>query len=494
MDVSLEKIRKAFPETVALQEASFAARTGEVHALLGENGAGKTTLMNVLAGLYRPDAGTIWVGGRRREWRSPADAIAAGIGMVHQHFKLVPSLRVSENLLLGTRGAWAGRREVARLRALAREAGLRVDLDAPVWQLSMGERQKVELLRLLWRDARVLILDEPTSVLTPQEGEALLGTLRALARAGRTVIVISHKLDEVLRYADRVTVMRSGRAVATLAAGEATARDLASLMVGHVPPPAVRPGAAPGPEVLVVDRLSVPGDRRALAVRDVSLTVRAGEIVGLAGVAGNGQRELAEAVAGLRPIVAGRLRIGGRSLEGASVRDRLASGLAFIPEDRQRVGLVGDLTAAENLILKRYHRPPICRRGLLDPRAIRAHAEEALRRFGVTVPPRAPVRTLSGGTLQRLLVARELGENPRVIVALSPTRGLDVRATALVHHALQEAARSGVAVLVISEDLDELLTLADRLAVIHEGRISAVLARSQFDRSRIGYLMAGGAA
>lgn len=495
MDVALHNVWKAFPEAVALRGASFAAHCGEVHALLGENGAGKTTLMNILAGLYQPDEGVLWVGGRRRQWRSPADAIHAGIGMVHQHFKLVPSLTVYENLLVGSAGpVWVRRRDgITRIEVLAREMGLAVDFRAPVWQLSVGERQRVELLRLLWRDARVLVLDEPTSVLTPQEAETLFEILRALARSGRTVIVISHKLEEVLRHADRVTVMRAGRTVATLSAAEASPRELAALMVGHAPPSVVRSPSSPGDEVLVLDRVSVPGDRRPLAVRDATLLLRAGEILGVAGVAGNGQRELAEAIAGLRPVVAGTMRFLGRPLERLSVRDRIDAGVAFIPEDRLRVGLVGEMTALENLIVKRYRRPPLCRRGLLDLRAVRQHAQEAFCRMGLAIPPQVPVRTLSGGTLQRLLLARELAGFPRLIVALSPTRGLDVGAARAVHRALVDAARGGAAVLVISEDLDELLALADRLAVMHEGRIVDTLDRVLVDRTRIGLLMAGGA-
>lgn len=496
MDVSLAEIHKAFPETVALRGAAFEARPGEVHALLGENGAGKTTLMNILAGLYRPDEGEIRLGGRLRTWRSPAEAIAAGIGMVHQHFKLVPPMTVCENLLLGVPGPlWLDRRRAAaRITALAREHDLAVDPSAPVWQLSMGERQRVELVRLLLRDARVLILDEPTSVLTPQESQTLFATLRSLARAGRTVIFISHKLEEVLRAADRVTVMRGGRVIATLRAGEARAEEVAAMMVGRAVAPPQPAAGARGAALLVVDRLSVPGDRRPLAVRDVSLIVHAGEILGVAGVAGNGQRELAEAVAGLRAIASGEVSLAGKPIGRSSVRERIAAGLALIPEDRLHTGLVGEMTAADNLILKSYRRPPFSRRGVLNHPLIRRRAQAAMGRFALSVPPRAPVRLLSGGTMQRLLLARELGEDPKVLVAMSPVRGLDVGAAAAVHQALLEARGRGVATLLISEDLDELLLLADRLAVMHEGRISAVLERPSFDRPRIGLLMAGGAA
>ncbi len=496
MEVYLQEIRKAFPETVALHGVAFEAQPGEVHALLGENGAGKTTLMNILAGLYQPDEGGIWLGGQRRHWRSPAQAIAAGIGMVHQHFKLVSPMTVCENLLLGLPGPlWLDRRRAAaRIGTLAREHDLVVDPAASVWQLSMGERQRVELLRLLLRDARVLILDEPTSVLTPQESQTLFATLRSLARAGRTVIFISHKLEEVLRAADRITVMRGGRAIATLRAREARAEELAALMVGReiVPPQLAAP--ARGAALLVVDRLSVPGDRRPLAVRDVTLTAHTGEILGIAGVAGNGQRELAEALAGLRPIASGDVTLGGRPVGRAPIRERIGAGLALIPEDRLHTGLVGEMTAADNLILKSYRRPPFSRHGVLNHPAIRRRARVALSRFALAVPPQAPVRLLSGGTMQRLLLARELGEDPRVIVAMSPTRGLDVGAAAAVHRALLEARSRGVATVLISEDLDELLLLADRLAVIHDGRIAAVLERQAFDRPRIGLLMGGGAA
>ena len=496
MDVYLAEIRKAFPEITALDGATFEAQPGEVHALLGENGAGKTTLMNILAGLYQPDTGEIWLGGQRRDWRSPAQAITAGIGMVHQHFKLVPPMTVCENLLLGLPGSlWLDRRGGAtRIRAFARAHDLAVDPTAPVWQLSMGERQRVELLRLLLRDAQVLILDEPTSVLTPQESQTLFATLRSLARGGRTVIFISHKLEEVLRAADRVTVMRGGRAIATLQAGETKAEDVAVLMVGRSIVPPLPAASARGAAVLVIDRLSVPGDRRPLAVSDVTLVVHAGEILGIAGVAGNGQRELAEAVAGLRPIACGDVALAGKAIGHASVRDRIAAGVALIPEDRLHTGLVGDMTAADNLILKSYRTYPFSRCGVLNHPMIRRRARDALNRLALPIPPQAPVRLLSGGTMQRLLLARELGEDPKVIVAMSPTRGLDVGAAAGVHQALLDARSRGVATLLISEDLDELLILADRLAVMHDGRISTVLERRVFDRPRIGLLMAGGTA
>ncbi len=496
MNVSLQAIHKAFPEAVALRGASFDARPGEVHALLGENGAGKTTLMNVLAGLYQPDEGDIWLGGRRRRWRSPSQAIAAGIGMVHQHFKLVTSFTVYENLLLGMRGPlWVdGRREAARIRALTLRYPLAVDPLAPVWQLSMGERQRVELLRMLWRGARVLILDEPTSVLTPQESQILFAVLRSLAGSGHTVIFISHKLEEVRRAADRITVMRGGRTVAVLPSAQASAEELAALMVGREVVPQQGSPATLGEPVLVLERLAVAGDRGPLAVREATLSVRAGEIVGIAGVAGNGQRELAEALAGLRPIVSGTLTVAGRAVGRVGVRQRIEAGLVLIPEDRLHTGLAGAMTAADNLILKSYRRPPLSRRGILNHRAIRRRTQRALSRFALTVPPQAPVRVLSGGTLQRLLLARELDEGPRAIVAMSPTRGLDVGATVAVHRALLDVRRGGAATLLISEDLDELMALADRLAVMHEGRISAVFVRREFDRPRIGLLMAGGPA
>ena len=496
MNVSLQAIHKAFPETVALRGASFEARPGEVHALLGENGAGKTALMNVLAGLYQPDKGDIWLGGRRRQWRSPSQAIAAGIGMVHQHFKLVTSFTVYENLLLGVRGPlWLdSRREAARVRAIAQRYLLAVDPLAPVWQLSMGERQRVELLRMLWRGARVLILDEPTSVLTPQESQILFAVLRSLAGAGHTVIFISHKLEEVRRTADRITVMRAGRTVALLPSGQASAEELAALMVGREVAPQQGPPAVPGEAVLVLERLTVPGDRTPVAVREATLSVRAGEIVGIAGVSGNGQRELAEALAGLRRITSGMLTVAGQAVGRGGVRQRIEAGLVLIPEDRLHTGLADAMTAADNLILKSYRRAPLSRRGILNHRAIRQRTQRALSRFALAVPPRAPVRHLSGGTLQRLLLARELEEGPRAIVAMSPTRGLDVGAAAAVHRALLDARGRGAATLLISEDLDELMALADRLAVMHEGRISAVLVRREFDRPRIGLLMAGGVA
>ncbi len=486
---------------LANDHVDFKAAAGEVHALLGENGAGKTTLSNILTGLYRPDEGEILLGGAPVAFHSPRDALDAGIVMVHQHFRLVSPFSVAENVVLGDhRGV--GRSFLVRYPDIDRRVGelssrygLAVDPRARIWQLSVGEQQRVEILKALYKDARILILDEPTAVLTPQEAEVLFETIRAMADDGRTVIFISHKLHEVKAVADRVTVLRRGRSIATVPAAEATPRSLAALMVGREveigrPEDDVR---EVGERVLELEGVSADGDRGTPALRDVSLSVRGGEIVAIAGVAGNGQRELAEVISGMRPATAGSVGVGGRRLRGGDPRQAIKAGVAYVPEDRLGTGVAPGLSVAANVVLKSYREPPVSRGPLLVLRKIREAAERLIRHYDVrTSGPNVPAWQLSGGNLQKVVLAREFSGEPAVLVAAAPTRGLDVAAIQTVHTYLREAAGRGVGVLVISEDLDEILALADRVAVMYEGAIAGERDVETATVEELGLLMAGG--
>jgi simple sugar transport system ATP-binding protein len=493
-------ITKQFPGVVANDAVDFEAAAGEVHALLGENGAGKSTLSNILTGLYRPDAGAIELYGRPVEFHTPRDALDAGICMVHQHFRLVEPFTVAENVVLGDhRGEGKAfrvhpRRIERRVSELSKRYGLHVDPRARIWQLSLGEQQRVEILKALYREARILILDEPTAVLTPQEADVLFETLREMAAEGRTVIFISHKLHEVKAVADRVTVLRNGRAIATVPAADATARSLASLMVGRELA-AEHAESAPrtaGDAVLRLQDVWVDGDRGAAAVRGASLDVCAGEIVAIAGVAGNGQRELAEVIAGMRPPAQGAVTVGGRAVRG-DPRAAMAAGVAYVPEDRLGTGVAPSLSIESNLVLRSYRQPPASYGPWLQLRGIRRRAVELIRAYRIAAPsPSAAARLLSGGNLQKVVLAREFSGQPKLLVAASPTRGLDVGAIETVHDYLGNAAADGVGILLISEDLDEILALADRIAVMYEGAIVGVTTRADASVDEIGLMMAGG--
>ena len=496
-------ISKRFPGVIANDEVNFDVRVGEVHALLGENGAGKTTLSNILTGLYRPDAGHLEMGGRPISFNSPRDAIEAGIGMVHQHFRLIPTFTVAENIALGSSLPDEGpllRMNVIeqRIRDLGEQFELHVDPRARVWQLSVGEQQRVEILKVLYRSATTLIMDEPTAVLTPIEAEALTTTLRSLTDQGRSVIFISHKLGEVLTVADRITVLRQGRSITTIDAAGSTRESLASVMVGREVERVQRrgSGALPGaPVVLEVRDLSAQGDRGLGALQSVSFNVRGGEIVAVAGVAGNGQRELVEVLAGLRPRTSGQIDVDGEVMDRADARHPIRMGVAYVPQDRLGTGLAPDLSIAENLVLKRYRRPPVARPPFLRSSVIDAEAEDLMRSFDVRAPSsQTPTRRLSGGNVQKVLLAREMSGNPKVLVVSTPTQGLDIGAVATVHQLLIDAAASGVGILLVSEDLDEVLALADRVIVIYEGRITGTVDAAHATVASIGVLMGGGVA
>jgi simple sugar transport system ATP-binding protein len=491
-------IVKTFPGVRANDHVDFDVRPGEIHALLGENGAGKSTLMNVLAGMYRPDEGVVRVGGGDVEFRSPRDAIAAGIGMVHQHFTLVPSQTVAENVLLGLetpRFRLDLKRTEVEVARLAKDVGLRVDPGASVWQLSVGEQQRVEIIKLLFHGARVLILDEPTAVLAPQEITELFTTLRSMVASGRSVVFISHKLGEVLSIADRITVMRAGVVTAAgIDPSTVTRPDLARLMVGRpVLEQLQRTEVETGRVVLHVDDVHADSDRGLPALRGVSLEVHAGEIVGVAAVAGNGQSELAQVITGLRTCT-GRVVIDGRDIAARPSREAISAGVAHVPEDRAGVGSAPNLSLVDNLILRAFRHPPIARGPLLDDGAARAKADGLRSAYAISAPTiDAPVRILSGGNLQRLILAREIDSLPKVLIAVQPTRGLDVGAIEGVHQMLLDMRARGAGVLLISEELEELLALADRILVMYEGRIAASFdAPTRDDVEAIGLHMTGG--
>jgi general nucleoside transport system ATP-binding protein len=490
-------IVKQFPGVLANDQVSFACQIGEVHALLGENGAGKSTLMNVLAGLYRPETGEIYVADEKVIFHSPQDAIAHGIGMVHQHFMLVPSNTVAENIILGLnrpRFLLNLSNIEDEVTALGEQYSMSVNPRAKIWELSVGEQQRVEVLKMLFRGAKVLILDEPTAVLTPQEVEVLFHTLRDMTKRGHTIVFISHKLDEVLAIADRVTVLRKGRVTASNVPSQGTTKaQLAKLMVGrdvlfHIE----KTKAQPGSVVLQIDRLKADNDRGLPALREVSFQVRAGEIVGIAGVAGNGQRELAEVLTGLRVAASGKMKLGDLTLDNHTRWLELGQQLAHIPEDRAVYGSVPDLSVAENLILKRFFRPPIASGLSINRKAVHQNAERLVDAYQISTPTvDTPVRMLSGGNLQKVILARETSERPKLMIAVHPTRGLDIGATESVHNLLVAQRDAGTAILLISEDLDELLSLCDRLIVMYEGKIVGEMPAEGADIQAIGLLMAG---
>ncbi len=500
--IEMRHISKRFGPTIANNDVTFVADWGEVHALIGENGAGKSTLMSILAGLYRPDSGAVAIDGQQVRFKSPRDAIGHGIGMVYQHFMLVEPFTVAENVLLGEqeRGILLDTASVERdLTELSRKYGLDVDPKAPVWTLGVGEQQRVEILRLLHLGAKILVFDEPTAVLTPQESHALIRTLRGMAAEGFCIVFISHKLDEVIAVADRITVMRRGEVSGETTPSESDRRGLARMMVGRelaafVEQPDVEPheAVAPGAVMLELHGLRGVGDNGLPSLNGVDLDVRAGETVGVAGVAGNGQRELAETITGLRDSSSGRIVIGGKDMTGKGSAKIARAGVAHIPEDRLATGLIGGMDLSQNSILREYSQAPISSGPFLNGSAIARFTDGLIHGHDVKTPGRwAKVRTLSGGNQQKLLLGRELAGVPAVIVAVHPTRGVDVGATEAIHASLRDQRARGAATLLISEDLDELLALSDRIAVMYEGEIVGILPARGADPEQIGLLMAG---
>ena len=496
--LELRGITKAFPGVLANDHIDLTLEEGEIHALLGENGAGKSTLMNILYGLYDPDEGEVFVRGQKVEIEGPNDAIAQGIGMVHQHFMLVPVLTVTENVMLGVEsiknGIFLDRAIAAqRVREISRQYGLEVDANAYVGTLSVGVQQRVEIIKLLYREADILILDEPTAVLTPQEADDLFEVVRSLVARGKSVIFITHKLREVMAIADRITVLRNGRVVGTTTPAESGEQELAAMMVGRqVLLEVEKSPAQPSEPVLEVKDLEVMDDRGNVAVQGVSFQVRAGEVLGVAGVQGNGQTELVQALTGLRQPVAGEMHILDADVAGASPRQVLERGVAHVPEDRQKDGLVLSFPVADNLILNTYYMPPFARLGVVDQEVVLATAETGTRMFDVRTPSvMTPVSSLSGGNQQKVIIAREFSRPIRLLIASQPTRGLDVGSIEYIHRRIVEKRDEGCAVLLVSPELDEVMGLSDRIAVIFEGKIVDILPADQVTKEEVGLLMAG---
>ena len=492
-------ITKTFPGgVVANADVDFALRRGEVHCLLGEHGAGKSTLVNVIFGLYQPDAGEIRLHGSPVHFRTPAEAIAAGIGMVHQHFQQIPVFTVAENVVLGNEPRRGVRLDLdharARIREIGEQYGLAVDPDARIEDLSVGEQQRVELVKALYREAEILILDEPTAVLTPGEVAEFFGVVRNLVAQHKSIVFITHKLREVLAVADRITVLRSGRTVGTADPAEATEQSLANLMVGRDVLLHIEKGPARPAETRLLARgLVVRDDRGLPSVDGLDLDVHAGEIFGLAGVEGNGQRELVQALAGMRRPAGGSIRIMDVDTTHATPREVSELGVGHVPEDRNKHGVIGTFSLADNLVLNSYYRGRFARRFVRNERAVREHADELIERFDIRTPgAEVALDTLSGGNQQKVIIARELSRSPGLLLVAQPTRGLDVGSIEFIHHRIVELRDQGAAVLLVSAELDEILGLADRIGVLYRGRIVGEFDRADATREGLGLLMATG--
>jgi simple sugar transport system ATP-binding protein len=495
--LELKGIVKRFPGVVANDRIDFTLARGEIHSLLGENGAGKTTLMNILYGLYTPDGGEIRIGGRRSAIRSPSDALRRGIGMVHQHFMLIPVMTVAENIILGKETRKRGMLDMPeakrRIRELADRYRFALDPDDVVKDLPIGAQQRVEIIKALYREAEILILDEPTAVLTPQEIDELFATLGSLKREGKSIIFISHKLREVLEISDNITVLRNGKVVGSVRPKETDEQELARMMVGReVHLTVEKGGMEKGAPVLEVRDLTVFDPRGVKAVDRVGFTVREGEIFGLAGVQGNGQTELVQALTGLLPFQAGEIAVRGAPVGGEDPREVTELGTAHIPEDRQKYGLVLPYPVRDNLVLCSYFKPPFAKHGVMDYSHISRAAERLVREFDIKTPGIGTLtETLSGGNQQKTVVARELSRGVRLLVAAQPTRGLDVGSIEYIHKKIVEARDSGCGVLLVSSELDEIMGLADTIGVMFKGRIIAILGAEEATKERLGLLMAG---
>ncbi len=495
--LEVRNITKRFPGVLANDDVSFTLEPGEIHAFLGENGAGKSTLMNILYGLYSPDEGEIVINGKKATIHGPSDAIRQGLGMVHQHFMLVPTLTVAENVMLGTeitKGILLDEKQAnARIRELSVKYGLAVPSAALVQELSVGVQQRVEIIKTLYRGADILILDEPTAVLTPQEADDLFKTIHALQAQGKSIIFISHKLGEVLEIADRITVLRRGRVVGTTVPARTSEEQLANMMVGREVNLTVDKGVAqPGGVVLDVRGLIVLDDRATTAVDNISLEVRAGEVLGIAGVQGNGQTELVEALTGLRPPQSGHVELLGHNTTHALPRTIIEDGVAHIPEDRHRYGLVLSYSIADNLVLSTYYQKPFAHGVVIDESSITTNAQRLVKEFDVRTPSIMTVAAnLSGGNQQKVIIAREFSRPIKLLIASQPTRGLDVGSIEFIHKSIVRKRDEGVAVLLVSAELDEILALSDRIAVIFQGKIIATMPTASATLGKLGLLMAG---
>lgn len=492
----MNDITKSFPGVVANDGVDLKIMPGKIHALLGENGAGKTTLMNILAGMYQPDSGEIKLHNKTISFKSPNHALRSGVGMIYQHFMLVPAFTVAQNVVMGDNRLpffISKRKSSALVREIAERYGFDINPDQKTGTLSIGQQQRVEILRALYRGSEVLILDEPTSVLTPQEVSELFAILRRMADEGKAVILITHKLNEVMAVADQVTVLRRGKVVGSAMAGETDENELARMMVGRdyfwqrTGEPTNQ-----GPVVLSAKNLTITGDEGGPAVRDATLELKAGTITAIAGVAGNGQKELVEAITRMRPLESGTISLLGKDITNYSTREIIDIGIRFIPEDRIGMGLVGNMGLADNLILRDYYTAAYGRGRTLNYDLITERARELVERFEIVIPDiKQPVKMMSGGNLQRLLVAREISHNPRVIVASYPSRGLDVAATEAIYGMLEDEKRKGCAVLLVMEDLEEIMRYADRVVVMFKGSISEPMNTAEVDQEILGLLMAG---
>lgn len=495
--LEMQRITKSFGGVKANDDISLEVFKGEIHALLGENGAGKTTLMNVLYGLYKPDFGTIKINGKETEINSPLDAIAQGIGMIHQHFMLIPAFTVLENIVLGLRSNKEPFLDLDRARIeieqLAAKHGLKIFPDALVQDLSTGLRQQVEIVKVLYRGANILILDEPTGVLTPQEMVELFNTLKELRNRGHSVIFISHKLEEVMTISDRVSVLRKGRLVSTVNTKETTKEELARLMVGREVVFRVKKEKADiGEKVLEVRNLCVKGIREASSLKDISFHVNKGEILGVAGVDGNGQSELMEALAGLRKVESGEVLLYGESIRNLSPHEIINKRVSFIPEERKESGIVKGFDIDKNMILRRLDQKPYSRYGVINSSYVKNETDRLIQEYDIRLSHRnVDADLLSGGNLQKVILAREISSNPILLLAMHPTRGLDVGAIEFIHRKMLQAAENGVSIIIVSTELEELLTLADRIIVFCDGRITGELKQAEATIAKIGELMAG---
>lgn len=492
--IEIKNITKIFGNVVANNNICLDVRKGEIHALLGENGSGKSTLMNVLSGIYTPDSGSVFIGGSEVHFNSPKDSIIKGIGMIHQHFKLVDLLTAKENIIAGQRGDLLlnNKKLSERILSITEKFGLEVDPDKKVYNMSVGEKQNVEILKVLYRGAEILILDEPTAVLTPQETQKLFNIIRNMKKAGCAVIVITHKLQEVMEISDRITVLRKGENAGTVDKNATNIRQLTEMMVGRPISFSIdRPVTKNRKPILQVNNLTVFNEDKSKALDRVTFELKTGEIMGVAGVAGSGQKELCEAIAGLYPIAEGEVLFEGDSLVGKNPRDIIKMGvsMSFIPEDRLGMGLVASMDMVDNLILKEYRD----QKGMLiDRKPVADKAQELIKRLGIVTPGiNHPVRQLSGGNIQKVLLGREIDSNPRLLITAYPVRGLDIGASYTIYDLLNEQKKKGVAVLYIGEDLDVLMELCDRIMVLCDGRISSVADAESYTKEQIGMLMAG---
>ncbi len=495
--LEMVNITKRFPGVIANSKVNFDVRAGEVHALLGENGAGKSTLMKVLYGLYQPEEGHVKLDGKQVEIHSPVDSIGLGIGMIHQHFMLVESLTVAENVALGlpsSRGLLTDLDKVTeRIHELAEIYGLQVDPNAYIWQLAVGQQQRVEIIKALYRGAALLILDEPTAVLTPQEVDEFFVTMRQMIDDGHALIFISHKLHEVLEISQRVSVLRDGQMIGTIPTKGATKNKLAEMMVGReVGITKSRLKTDTTERRLVLEGVSTLSERGTPALTNVSLDVRSGEILGIAGVSGNGQKELAEVITGLRPVTSGKIILEDEDVTGFTPKQMMQRSLSYIPEERMKDGMIKEFTVAENLILREHDQMPFSSKGFLNLKKISEHSAKLIADYNVKTPSQeTAANSLSGGNIQKLVLAREISRKPSTLIAAQPTRGLDIGATEYVHLRLLEQREEGTATMLISEDLDEIMAMADRIAVLFEGEVMGLIDRADATPEKLGLLMAG---